>query len=132
MAKIQGLGGAFFHIEGDYPQLLEWYRQVLKLNVTEYGIEVPNNIPILVTLKRNESMAYINFIVDDIYAFVEYLRGREVEIISDIETYEYGLFCQIKDIAGNVIELFEVNHETYFEMVEKEKEAYLKKRNASK
>ena len=41
--------------------------------------------------------------------------------------YEYGWFSQIKDIAGNIVELFEVNHETYFKMIEKEKIAYLEK-----
>ncbi len=127
MAKIQGLGAAFFQVEGNNPELLEWYRNFLKLNVTEYGLEVQATMPILVTFKRNHSNAFINFTVDDIREFMDELKTEGVEVVSDIVEYEYGWFSQIKDIAGNIVELFEVNHETYFEMVEQEKKAYLEK-----
>lgn len=127
MAKIMGLGGVFFQAKGNEQELLEWYRTVLKLDVTEYGIEAPINQNILVTFKRNDSNAFINFIVDDIRKFMENLKTNKVEVISEIVEYEYGLFSQIKDIGGNIIELFEVNQEKYDEMVKKEKAVYIEK-----
>lgn len=127
MGKIIGLGGVFFQTNGDEQRLLRWYNEVLKLNVTEYGIEAPINQSILVTLKRNESNAFINFIVDDIYEIMSELKANKVEVISEIVEYEYGLFSQIRDIGGNVVELFQVYQEKYNEMVENEKQRYIEK-----
>ena len=127
MAYITGIGGVFFNIKGDSDVLLEWYRYNLGLNVTEYGIEAPVKENILVTFRRNSTNAYINFTVDNIKEFMKELKKKNVEIVSEIKHYEYGSFSQIKDIAGNIIELFEVNKEAYYKMIEEEKEVYLNK-----
>ncbi len=124
MAKIIGLGGVFFNTQGDEKELLKWYQDVLGLDVTEYGIEAKMNQNVLVTLKRQPSNAFINFIVDDIHKFMTEMKQKNVEIVSDVVEYEYGLFSQIKDISGNVIELFQVYQKEYDEMVEKEKLEY--------
>ena len=52
MAKITGLGGAFFDIKGDMPTLLKWYKDVLGLTVTEYGINIQSSQETLITVKR--------------------------------------------------------------------------------
>ncbi len=127
MAYITGIGGVFFNIKGDSNVLLEWYRHNLGLNVTEYGIEAPIKEKILITFRRNDTNSYINFTVDNIEAFMKELKSKNVEIVSEIKKYEYGSFAQIKDIAGNIIELFEVNKEAYYRMIEAEKKAYLEK-----
>ncbi|XFA98204.1 VOC family protein [Candidatus Izemoplasma sp. B36] len=127
MAYITGIGGVFFNIKGDSEALLEWYRYNLGLNVTAYGIEAPIKENILVTFKRNSTNAYINFTVDNIEVFMKELKNKNVEVVSEIKNYEYGSFAQIKDIAGNIIELFEVNKDAYYKMIEEEKKAYLEK-----
>ena len=128
MAKIKGLGGSFFNVEGDYSKLLKWYQENLGLAVTEYGLEVPADTSILVTFKRNSSKAFINFTVDNIVEFMDELKQKNVEIVSDIITYDYGSFAQAKDCAGNIVELFEVNIENYLKMIEAEKANYLNKK----
>ena len=130
MAKIIGLGGVFFNTQGDEQELLKWYQDVLGLDVTEYGIEAKMNQNVLVTFKRQESNAFINFIVDDIHKFMNRMKQLDVEIVSDIVEYEYGLFAQIEDIGGNVIELFQVYQKQYDKMVEKEKQEYKEKRKS--
>ena len=130
MAKIKGIGGVFFNLKGDESELLKWYQEVLGLEVTEYGIAAQMDQDVLVTLKRQNANAFINFIVDDIHGFMEQLKHKNVEITQDIVEYEYGLFSQIKDIAGNVIELFKVYQKEYDEMVKKEKQAYNEKKKS--
>ncbi|XMB71813.1 hypothetical protein RJI07_06795 [Mycoplasmatota bacterium WC30] len=131
MAKIKGLGGVFFNVFGDNSELLEWYRKNLGLEVTEYGLEVPTDTPILVTFKRNNSNAFINFTVDNIKEFIDEMKRKKIEVVSEISSYDYGSFAQIKDLAGNIVELFQVNSENYLKMIETEKINYLNKKNKS-
>lgn len=120
MAKITGLGGIFLKKSSDIKTLLEWYRDVLELDVTEYGINflVPNEIT-LITFS-GESEAVLNFTVDNLDEFIKMLKEKEITIHSDIKVYEYGKFAQIKDPFGHIIELWETDTDNYIEMVKNE------------
>ena len=79
----------------------------------------------LVSLKSDfDNVAAINFRVDDIQDMYEHLKINNVEIISEIQEYDYGKFMQFKDPFGNTIELWEANEEAYIKMVEEEVKSY--------
>lgn len=120
MAKITGLGGAFFDTLGEMESLLTWYKEVLGLKVTEYGINIQSNQHTLITLKKMSNDAYINFTVDNLDQYVKGLKQKGVTMIKEIKEYPYGKFCQIEDLHGNVIELFEIYKEAYEAMVSEE------------
>lgn len=124
MASITGLGGVFFNVTGEHKELLKWYNEILGLKVTEYGINIDSSQATLLTLKRFDNKAFVNFTVDNIELFMEELKLKGVEVVSDIKEYPYGKFSQIKDLYGNIIELFEVNFEAYEKMVLEELENY--------
>ncbi|MGB3368784.1 MAG: hypothetical protein WBA54_14910 [Acidaminobacteraceae bacterium] len=125
MSKITGIGGVFLKLDTDTEKLLKWYKDVLELDTSEYGINIlePNRFT-LITFNRSESEAILNFTVDDIEAFSDKLKKKNVVIHKDIDTYEYGKFLQIIDIAGNIIELWEPVEDFYKEMVTKEIKEY--------
>lgn len=121
MAKITGLGGVFLNLHGDQQALLRWYKDVLGLDVSEYGINLfADQAATLLCFCRGNNDAILNFNVDDLPAFMEQLTVRGVEVVQDIIEYPYGLFAQIKDIGGNVIELCQLDMATYRAMVEDE------------
>ncbi len=49
----------------------------------------------------------INYRVDNLEALVEELKKEGVNVLDNVETYEYGKFVHVLDIEGNKIELFE-------------------------
>jgi len=55
----------------------------------------------------------INFRVQDIEKLLEILRSDGVEVVGDIEEYEYGKFAWIMDPEGNKIELWEPDDEVF-------------------
>lgn len=125
MSKITGIGGVFFNLDTDTKKLLEWYRDVLELDISEYGVNLLKpNLFTLLTFDREENDAILNFTVDDIEDFSDKLKKKNVVIHKDIDTYKYGKFLQIKDIADNIIELWEPKKEEYKKMVEEEIEDY--------
>jgi predicted enzyme related to lactoylglutathione lyase len=124
MSRITGLGGAFFNITGDHEQLLEWYNKTLGLKVTEYGLNIASCKETLVTLKRSSNNAYINFTVDNLKEYMEELKNKGVIVVRELTNYDYGKFSQIKDLFGNIIELFEINPKEYEKMILRELESY--------
>lgn len=125
MSKITGIGGVFFNLDTDTKKLLEWYRDVLELDISEYGVNLLKpNLFTLLTFDREENDAILNFTVDDIEDFSDKLKKKNVVIHKDIDAYKYGKFLQIKDIADNIIELWEPKKEEYKKMVEEEIEDY--------
>jgi len=125
MSKITGIGGIFLNLDTDTEKLLKWYKDVLELDTSEYGINILEpNIFTLITFNRSESDAILNFTVDDIEAFADKLKKKNVVIHKALDTYDYGKFLQIKDIAGNIIELWEPVEEVYKNMVTKEIKEY--------
>lgn len=125
MAKITGLGGAFLKVTGDAKKLLDWYGDVLGLDISEYGINflMPNQFT-LITFDDNENAkSTLNFTVDNLDVFMKALTEKGVKVIQEIKTYDYGKFAQIEDVLGNVVELWEPFDGAYRDMVTKEIES---------
>lgn len=136
MAKVTGLGGVFLKSTGDHKKLLDWYRDILGLDVSEYGINFlyPNQFTLITFDDRESAKTTLNFTVDHLEDFMETMVNKSVKVIQEIKTYEYGKFAQIEDVLGNVVELWEPYEEVYKEMVRKEVEdaSVLKDYNQSK
>ena len=126
MSKITGIGGVFFNLNTDTKKLLEWYRDVLEVDTSEYGVNFlqPNLMTLITFNHQGKDQAILNFAVDDIDDYVEKLRAKGVEIHKETVSYPFGKFAQIKDIAGNVLELCQLNEEEYKAMVQKEIEEF--------
>lgn len=122
MSKITGIGGVFLNVVGDTKKLLDWYHDVLGLDITEFGINflVPNKFT-LITFDNEEPAKFVlNFTVDNLDDFIATLKSKGVKILQEIEVYEYGKFARIEDILGNKVELWEPVDEAYIKMVETE------------
>lgn len=122
MSKITGIGGVFLNINGDAKKLLNWYHEVLGLDITEYGINflTPNKFTLITFDNKELGKTVLNFTVDNLDDFLESLREKNVKGVHEIRVYEYGKFAQIEDILGNIIELWEPFDDNYIKMVEKE------------
>lgn len=127
MAKITGLGGVFLQYDKDVEKLLEWYKHVLGLDISEYGINflIPNETT-LITFSKDRSDTVLNFSVDDLEVFMKELKDKGVEIQQEMESFEYGSFARIKNPFGQVIELAQINKEPYLKMVHEELANYNK------
>lgn len=127
MAKITGIGGIFIQTNNDVANLLNWYKDVLKLDITEYGINflIPNELT-LITFNKGQGETVLNFTVDDLETFMVELKTKEVVIEQEIETYDYGKFARIKDPFGTTVELWETYEDNYIQMVNKEIEDHEK------
>jgi predicted enzyme related to lactoylglutathione lyase len=60
----------------------------------------------------------INYRVHDLEKLLEVLREEGVEVIGEMEEYEYGKFGWIMDPDGQKIELWEPNDLAYENMAE--------------
>lgn len=127
MARITGIGGIFLKTKNDTTKLLHWYRDVLGLDITEYGINflLPNEFT-LITYDNKDGEAVLNFTVDDLDEFMAELKEKNVAVHDDIKDYDYGRFAQIKDPFDNIVELWETKPDAYIKMVEKEIDDYKK------
>lgn len=122
MSRITGIGGVFLKLNTETKELLKWYKEVLELDVTDYGINflVPNKFTLITFDRSEDNEAILNFTVDNLEQYLEKLRVKGVHIYKEIKIYEYGKFAQIKDIVGNRIELWEPFEKEYIDMVKKE------------
>lgn len=125
MAKITGIGGVFLNLKVDLNKLLNWYKEKLSLDITEYGVNfLEPSVFTLITFESSGDKAILNFTVDNLEEFIAELKQKDVEVIQEIKEYEYGKFAQIRDLYGYIIEFWEPYKEEYIEMVNKEIEDY--------
>lgn len=133
MAKVTGIGGIFFKCK-DPEQIRNWYSEKLGLKTDQYGTSFewrqsqnPDQKGFTVWGPFSESTEYfkpsekefmINLRVDNLKEMLEELKEQGVEIIGEIEEYEYGLFAHIVDPEGTKIELWEAFDEEYDNIVE--------------
>jgi predicted enzyme related to lactoylglutathione lyase len=126
MAKITGLGGVF--IKFNDPKAMNlWYKEVLEMNVNDYGVLFAFNdnsdqkgFMQLGTFEANSTyfgnekqQVMLNFRVSEIENFIDNLKSKTVKILDELETYEYGKFIHIEDPEGNRIELWEPVDEVF-------------------
>lgn len=124
MKKVTGIGGIFFKSK-DPKMMSEWYRTNLGLQTNEYGsvfewYQGADNSkkgfsqwsPFKDDTKYfqpSEKEFMINYRVENIEALVKELKAAGVNVLDEIESYDYGKFVHIMDPEGNKIELWEPN-----------------------
>ncbi|KAA3614021.1 MAG: VOC family protein [Calditrichaeota bacterium] len=120
--KVTGIGGIFFKCK-DVDKMKDWYQKNLGLKTNEYGslfefrsTDNPEQKGYLQWSPFPQDTKYfdpskrefmINYRVENIEALIEDLKAAGVEIVDELETYEYGKFIHILDAEGNKIELWE-------------------------
>ena len=119
MARITGFGGIFFK-SGDGKKLAAWYRDVLGLNVEEWGgatlpCDAPGHPPHIVWSPFAADTKYfapssrefmVNFAVDDLEAMLAQVQSKGVAVLGR-QDEEYGRFAWIADPDGTKIELWQ-------------------------
>lgn len=120
IGKAIGLGGIFLKFKNPAKMNL-WYSEVLGLTANNYGVLFSFNsdqsksallqlgtFPIDSDYFGNETQqVMINFRVDNLELMLIRLKAANVEILDEMEAYEYGKFIHISDPEGNRIELWE-------------------------
>lgn len=120
--KVTGIGGIF--IKSDNPEKMKnWYAKHLGLVVNEYGTLFEFRMsdkqeqkgylqwsPFEKSteyFKPSEKEFMINYRVENIEKLVEEFKENGVQVLDEIESYDYGKFVHIMDEEGNKIELWE-------------------------
>jgi len=116
MAKVVGIGGVFLKAR-DQGALRAWYRDVLGLDVTEWGATLTNdagsegvwNAFAADTKYFAPSTRdfMINFRVDDLDGLLARLRERGAQVLDRREDGEYGSFGYVVDPEGTLLELWQ-------------------------
>ncbi len=120
--RVTGIGGVFFTAK-DPQQLKAWYNTHLGLPTDNYGCtfwwkDKDGNecstqwSPFkedTTYFKPSEKQFMMNYRVDDLVALLEVLKKEGVEVVGEIQEYDYGKFGWILDPEGNKIELWEPN-----------------------
>ncbi len=133
MKKVTGIGGIFFKCK-DVEKVKTWYKKHLGLDTDAYGTNFEWRQADDSTAKGftqwspfSENTKYIepsqkdfmiNYRVENIEKLVEELKKEGVNVLDNIEKFEYGKFVHILDIEGNKIELWEPNDIEYDKIVE--------------
>tara|TARA_R110000868_G_scaffold411313_3_gene703062 strand:- start:159 stop:575 length:417 start_codon:yes stop_codon:yes gene_type:complete len=128
MKKVTGIGGVFFKCK-DPDEMREWYGKNLGLVTNDYGSlfefrssNIPDKKEYLQWSTMSEKSNYfdpsqkqfmINYRVENLVDLLEELKNSGIEIIGEMEEYEYGKFAWILDPEGNKIELWEPIDEVF-------------------
>lgn len=129
--KVTGVGGIFFFSD-DPDQTKQWYAEHLGLEVNQWGSSFefrnahrPDEINYLqwspfksdsdyFEPSQNEFM--VNYRVQNIEGLVKQLKAKGVEVIDNIQSFDYGKFVHIMDSDGRKIELWEPVDQVFTEM----------------
>lgn len=131
--KVTGIGGVFFKVK-DPDATKSWYAQHLGFNIDRYGTafewrsaENPNQKGFSQWSPMKDDTSYfepstkdfmINYRVENLLDLVAELKSKGVQILDEIEEFEYGKFVHILDPDGHAIELWEPNDELYDQLTE--------------
>lgn len=133
MKKVTGIGGVFFKCKNP-DKMKEWYKQNLGLQTDAYGTnfewrlaDSPDKKGFTQWSPFAQDSRYmqpslkefmINYRVADIESLVEELRKNGIQVLDEIEVFEYGKFVHLLDPEGNKIELWEPNDIEYEKIVD--------------
>ena len=122
MKRVTGLGGIFFKCK-DPKALKTWYEKHLGVKTDDHGgvflwrrHDAPEKKAYTSWSPFSESTDYfdpstkpymINYRVADLEKLLVVLKEEGVQIIGEMQTYDYGKFAHILDTEGNKIELWE-------------------------
>ena len=120
--RVTGIGGIFFKCK-DPDHMKNWYNENLGLVTNEYGSlfefrssDNPDQKGYLQWGPFSDKTEYfkpskkefmINYRVENLVGLLDDLKEKGVEIVGEIEEYEYGKFAWIVDPEGNKLELWE-------------------------
>ncbi len=119
--RILGIGGIFFK-SADRDNLADWYRDKLGIDSRPHGAmfkwlspeDSSENFTVWSIFKSDTTYLdpskapfMINYIVDDMDAFLEKMRAGGVQIDPKQDNYDYGRFAWIYDLDGNKLELWQ-------------------------
>ncbi len=130
--RVTGIGGIFFKTQNP-DKMKEWYNKNLGLVTDEYGSSFefrnannPDEINYLQWSPFSQDTKYfepskkefmINYRVENLVELVAELKKDGVEIVDEIEEFEYGKFVHIMDPEGNKIELWEPVDQVFTDML---------------
>ena len=131
--KVTGIGGIFFKSD-DPSKLNDWYYKNLRMAPNEYGsvfeFRKSDNPDIkgytqwspfeanTQYFQPSKKEFMLNFRVENIENLIAEMKENGIEVLDDIETYEYGKFVHIMDPEGNKIELWEPIDEVFTKLYE--------------
>lgn len=118
--RITGIGGIFFKSK-DPKALMAWYRDVLGMKVEAWGgvmlsYDAPGHPPVLTLnvlkagsdyMEPSKREFMLNFAVDDLDAFLDRLKAKNVPILRRDDSDASGKFAWIVDPDGTKIELWQ-------------------------
>ena len=118
--RVTGIGGFFFKAENP-TELKNWYKKHLGLNTDDYGCTFwwKNNkgedcstqwAPFKDDtnyFEPSEKQFMQNFRVENLEQLVQDLASENVQILGEMQVFDYGKFAAILDLEGNKIELWE-------------------------
>ena len=124
--RVTGLGGFFFKSK-DPDSVKKWYNEHLGLNTDQYGCtfwwkdKKGNNCSTQWSpmaqdtdyYKPSEKPFMMNFRVENLEELLKVLKEEGVEVVGEMETYDYGKFGWIMDPEGNKIELWEPKDDAF-------------------
>ncbi|MDO5510580.1 MAG: VOC family protein [Weeksellaceae bacterium] len=129
--KVTGIGGIFFYTQ-DAQKSRSWYAENLGLEVNQWGSSFesrnahrPQEINYLQWSPMENAKEYfspsekqymINYRVQNLEALLTKLRKNDVQILGDVQEFEYGKFAHIMDHEGNKIELWEPVDQVFTDM----------------
>jgi predicted enzyme related to lactoylglutathione lyase len=130
--RVTALGGIFFKCLN--PDLIrDWYGRHLGISTDQYGTSFewresdnPEEKGYTVWSPFKADTKYfdpspkefmINFRVENLEELVKALKTEGVNVVDEIETFEYGSFVHIMDPEGNKIELWEAKDTAYEKML---------------
>ena len=120
--KVTGIGGIFF-LSNNVQETKDWYSKNLGFNTDQWGatfasrnINKPDEVNYLQWSPFHSDTKYfepskkefmINYRVQNLDALLVKLKENNVEILGEVQSYDYGRFVHIIDPEGNKIELWE-------------------------
>lgn len=129
--RVTGLGGIFFKSK-DHARTKEWYNTHLGITTDQYGANFSWHKPdgstghTVWSLFKEDSNYFgnpdqqymINYRVENLEELLKALKEEGVQVIGEMETYEYGKFGWIIDPDGRKIELWEPIEDEFGKILE--------------
>jgi predicted enzyme related to lactoylglutathione lyase len=132
MKRVTGIGGIFLKCDNSKEVAL-WYNKYLGINIPHETSGIfewrdaanPQQRSHSVCANFKKETKYfesgqkefmINYRVENLKELPDQLRSEGVEVVGEIEEYEYGKFGWIMDAEGNKIDLWEADDKIFREM----------------